>query len=135
LNKYDVTLDVVQDEQATAQVVHVNEVAILGAIGNLIHNAAQVSTPQTAIELRCAYQQGKLMLSVTDRGPGIPQDQQGQIFTPFYTTKTHGTGLGLAVVNSVMNAHQGHVTVNSDHQGTCFTCFLPCVEQPTTVEK
>jgi two-component system sensor histidine kinase FlrB len=135
LNKYKVTLHIDLDEQAALREVHINEVAILGAIGNLIHNAAQVSQADADITLRCVYCDNQLALAVADNGPGIPLDQQRQIFTPFYTTKTHGTGLGLAVVKSVINAHQGHITLDSGHDGTCFTCYLPCAQQPSTVEK
>ena len=65
-------------------------------------------------------------MSVIDEGPGIPAPLRQKIFEPFYTTKTHGTGLGLAVVKSVVGAHKGQLGVtNLEGRGACFTLTLP----------
>ncbi|MGE4292417.1 MAG: ATP-binding protein [Desulfovibrio sp.] len=70
-----------------------------------------------------------LKLWVCDNGPGIPVDIVDKIFDPFFTTKgkTEGTGLGLAVVHGIAQAHRGGVRVSSvPWQRTCFEIYLPC---------
>ncbi len=65
-------------------------------------------------------------ISVADNGPGVDLSLAEKIFEPFYTTKSQGTGLGLAVVSSVANAHQGRVEVtNNKGGGACFSLLLP----------
>jgi signal transduction histidine kinase len=79
------------------------------------------------IEIARALKDGAVELSVTDNGPGIPEDRLEQIFDPFYTTKApgEGTGLGLAVSRSLMEAMGGDLTVASvPGQGACFTIRL-----------
>lgn len=69
-----------------------------------------------------------LRLSVTDTGAGIPQDIVDKIFDPFFTTKGEGegTGLGLAVVQGIVAAHRGAITVDSrPGEGTAFAVYLP----------
>jgi signal transduction histidine kinase len=70
-------------------------------------------------------------ISIIDSGCGIPQDEIAKIFEPFYSTKGQkGTGLGLAVVWGIMDAHEGKISVKSAvGKGTTFTVRLP-VEQP-----
>lgn len=103
-----------------------NLTALQGAILNLIHNASQIS-PQGSVLFVTAVRSGeRVAISVIDNGPGVPMALRQKIFEPFYTTKTHGTGLGLAVVKSVVNAHKGQLGVtNLEGQGACFTLTLP----------
>jgi len=68
-------------------------------------------------------------LDVGDSGGGIPPDQQAHIFEPLHTTKAEGTGLGLYIVQEVVAAHGGQVTVQSvAGQGSTFTITLPLAE-------
>jgi signal transduction histidine kinase len=63
---------------------------------------------------------------VTDDGPGIPADLQERIFTPFFSAREGGTGLGLALVQRMVQAHRGTVTVRSEvGHGTTFRVELP----------
>jgi PAS domain S-box-containing protein len=64
-------------------------------------------------------------ISVSDNGPGIPEEIRERIFEPFLTTKSHGTGLGLAITKRIVTAHQGNITVKSFPGGTIFQVFLP----------
>ena len=64
-------------------------------------------------------------ISVSDNGPGIPQDIRDHIFEPFITTRKQGTGLGLAITKQIVNAHKGSIRVDSFPGGTVFTVQLP----------
>lgn len=67
-------------------------------------------------------------ISIKDSGPGIPQDAQDKLFTPFFTTKPKGkgTGLGLAICKRIVDEHNGTIDVESGTgQGTCFTITIP----------
>lgn len=68
-------------------------------------------------------------ISVTDNGPGIPDEIRGRIFEPFVTTKSAGTGLGLAITKRIVTAHRGKIEVKSFPGGTVFTVTLPTIEE------
>jgi PAS domain S-box-containing protein len=68
-------------------------------------------------------------ISVSDTGPGIPDEIINRIFEPFYTTKENGTGLGLAIVKRIITAHRGVVNVTSMPGGTIFQIRLPTVSE------
>jgi two-component system sensor histidine kinase PilS (NtrC family) len=97
---------------------------------NLVANAGQAcrgaGRPGT-VRVACAPAPGGgATLSVEDDGPGIPPAELSRIFTPFFTTKAGGTGLGLAVVQRIADAHGGAVEVDSaPGQGARFTVRLP----------
>lgn len=106
-----------------------NITALQGALLNLIHNACQVNPAGGQIILRAAIHHQHLQITVSDQGPGIETAQIKRIFEPFYTTKTHGTGLGLAVVKSVANSHKGSLAVhNLPAGGACFVMCLPVLD-------
>lgn len=107
-----------------------NREALRGAIQNLINNALQACGEQARLGLSASLceQNGvkAVVISLSDNGPGIPKNLQEQIFEPFYTTRSRGTGLGLAVVKAVAHAHNGTMWVKSEPgQGTSFSLFLP----------
>jgi signal transduction histidine kinase len=67
-----------------------------------------------------------ILLTVSDDGCGIPQDRRDRLFRPYFTTKKHGTGLGLFVTRRIVEAHGGHVEVESEPgRGTTFRVLLP----------
>jgi two-component system sensor histidine kinase PilS (NtrC family) len=98
-------------------------------IWNLLANAAQAirgAGRGGRIGVTCSPQaDGGALLAVVDDGPGIPAAERGRIFTPFFTTKPKGTGLGLAVVQRIVDAHGGSVGVESRGGGARFTVRLP----------
>lgn len=70
-----------------------------------------------------------LKLSIADNGPGIPKHILARIFEPYFTTKAHGNGLGLAISHSIINKHGGCIVVESvEGKGTVFTIYLPAIE-------
>ena len=67
-------------------------------------------------------------ITLQDTGIGIPRTIVDKIFDPYFSTKQEGSGLGLAICHSIINKHEGHITVASTPgQGTCFTIYLPAV--------
>jgi two-component system, NtrC family, sensor histidine kinase HydH len=69
-------------------------------------------------------------IEVVDSGPGIPREQQEQIFNPFFTTKKTGLGLGLSMASKIMDDHKGWIRLISEPpDGACFRLFFPCQEQ------
>ena len=119
------TLNVVD----STAVVHGNQQALVGALLNLADNAIQAADEPPRLELSVLrLQPDRIALIFTDDGPGIPPEIQDRIFEPFFTTRHHGIGLGLAVVQSVVEAHKGAVDLDTTRfQGTSFTISLPCV--------
>jgi two-component system sensor histidine kinase PilS (NtrC family) len=104
-----------------------------GVLWNLLLNAAQAAPPRRAgaprgaVRVACApTPEGGAELSVEDDGPGIAPADRERLFTPFFTTKPEGTGLGLATVHRIVDAHGGTVAVaSSPGQGARFTVRLP----------
>jgi signal transduction histidine kinase len=72
-------------------------------------------------------------VSVTDRGSGIPPDRLEHVFTPFFTTKSHGMGLGLAVCRTIVSAHGGKLwATNNPNRGATFHIVLPRADAEKT---
>ena len=96
-------------------------------IANVIQNALQVCETKPAIEVWAgAINQHMMLIRVSDNGPGIPTDVIDQVFDPFFTTRAAGTGLGLAVLASVVQRHGGTVhAANRESGGAQFTILLP----------
>ena len=67
-------------------------------------------------------------LSVSDRGPGIPEDRLKEVFDPFFTSKAEGMGMGLSIARTIVEAHHGQIWArNRDHGGVSFRIRLPVV--------
>lgn len=97
---------------------------------NLLMNAAQSMESFGVITVRTASSDGRIEVSVSDTGCGIPAGKVERIFDPFYTTKEtgKGTGLGLSIVYDIVKKHNGEIRVESEPgKGTTFTVQLPVV--------
>jgi len=69
---------------------------------------------------------GEIVVSVRDSGPGFPEGMVEQLFEPFFSTKAEGTGMGLAISRSIIEAHDGTLSgENCDDGGACFMVRLP----------
>lgn len=68
---------------------------------------------------------GALEIAIADNGPGVPDANSSNVFEPFYTTKSGGAGIGLAVVSEIMNAHNGFTLLDSGSSGACFRLLFP----------
>ena len=120
--------ELVIDNAAPGAVVNGSHAALAGALLNLASNAVQSCGNDVRLRITVRTPQpGRLTLCISDNGPGIPATCIARIFEPFFTTRPDGTGLGLAVVRAVAEAHHGAVWVDSPPgQGACFGLRLPC---------
>ncbi|QHF04214.1 PAS domain-containing protein [Pseudomonas asturiensis] len=111
-----------------------NRDTLVGALLNLVENAVQASAGRTRLKVH-AYSRGNtLRLCFSDNGDGMDQAALSRIGEPFFTTKTTGTGLGLAVVTAVTRAHQGGVHYRSRiGRGTCAIVSLPLIPASSSV--
>ncbi len=93
---------------------------------NLVLNAIDVTERDGRIELSVTAQPGGVAVSVRDSGSGVAPEHVPKLFQPYFTTKTHGTGLGLFVTRKLVEEHGGSITFESSPgQGTVFHVFLP----------
>jgi signal transduction histidine kinase len=96
------------------------------ALWNLCLNAVQAMGNEGRLEIETQRAAHSVRIFVRDTGPGIPTRLRSQIFAPLYTTKSRGAGLGLTIVQRILEQHGGHITVKSKPgTGTCLTVVLP----------
>ncbi len=118
------------DNQVDTAVIDVNKNAIISSIHNLVTNAVQSTNHFVEINIHCTQPHDNyIQFDVEDNGDGIPEDIQDRLFEPFFTTRSQGTGLGLAVVDAVVRAHNGTLTFETEERkGTMFHIQLPVIE-------
>lgn len=105
--------------------------SVIGALTNLVDNGLQASGRGGHLEITLQRQADQLVISVCDNGPGIDSAAAEHLEEPFFTTKPQGTGLGLAVVRAVAEAHRGGFALTSRAEGGACAClWVPC-EQST----
>lgn len=96
------------------------------AIDNILKNALEASSGKGEVEVWAECREAAWQVAISDRGGGIPEDMLEKIFDPFVTTRTKGTGLGLAYSAQVVQAHGGRLYArNREEGGACFTIELP----------
>ncbi|MHB8603706.1 MAG: PAS domain-containing sensor histidine kinase [Thermoplasmatota archaeon] len=111
---------------------------ILQVILNLVFNAGEAMAPQLAesrgtgeLTVRTFDERERVVIEVSDTGPGIPEELGDRIFTPFFTTKPQGTGLGLSISYRIIENHGGRLTFTSaPGRGTTFRVELPAARLP-----
>jgi two-component system sensor histidine kinase KdpD len=108
------------------------------ALANLLLNAVNHTPAGTPLDVQAQLADGNLVLSVGDRGPGIPAEWLPRIFDKFFRAPgapTGGSGLGLTIVKGFVEAHGGTVTAdNRPGGGAIFAMRLPQLEKPPTIE-
>lgn len=100
---------------------------------NLAINAVEAmgSTPEGHVEFRIKEQDGFVDVEVSDNGPGMSEEVLKRVFEPFYTTKPKGTGLGLALVHKILEAHGASILINSSPNiGTKIKVSFPIEKAP-----
>jgi two-component system sensor histidine kinase PilS (NtrC family) len=103
------------------------------AVWNLLANAAEASPDSSRVRVVLQPDGDQAVLTVQDSGPGIPHELRDKIFEPFSTTKEFGTGLGLPLILSTVEAHNGTIEVQSGvDQGAVFVIRLPLGSRDVT---
>jgi len=93
---------------------------------NLFINAQQAMSKGGELMIRTDRQKNDAVIQINDTGTGIAPDKLPQIFNTYYSSRPHGSGLGLATAKKIIEAHNGTITVDSEPQkGTSFTIKLP----------
>ena len=102
-----------------------NSTALTAALTNLVNNAFE-SAPDVVVTLKAKLRGDRVEFTVRDNGPGIAPSIQSRVFEPFFSTRPAGTGLGLAVVKTVAEAHGGDLALHSEGgRGTRIDINLP----------
>jgi PAS domain S-box-containing protein len=110
--------------------VRVDRNQIKQAFFNIIRNAFQAMPDGGALRVTLSHSDHFLVIAFRDTGVGIKSSDLGRVFEPYFTTKTDGTGLGLMIVQRIVQDHGGQIEVASKpNEGTCFTLFLPLAER------
>jgi len=93
---------------------------------NVALNGVEAMGGRGRLSLEVERQDGQIMIAVADTGRGIPIEERGRVFEPFFSKKPGGTGLGLTIVRRIVAAHGGHIDIQSEPgSGTRFTIALP----------
>ena len=128
----------VSDYDPSLPPVEADEDRIKQVFINLVQNAIEASPKNKEIRIRTRIHkdyavsgEGRslILVEIMDQGPGISDDDQKKIFTPFFTTRKKGTGLGLAISLKVVEDHQGKIKVVSrPGQGTSVQVYIPVIQ-------
>jgi two-component system sensor histidine kinase DctS len=114
--------------------VKADELLIEHLLNNLLTNAqeaAQAHSDPAQLHVGLVVEDGWAKLSVSDNGPGVPEENQAHIFDAFYSSKDGGMGMGLPICRSIVEAHHGHIVVDRSPElgGARFTVSLPLAAQ------
>ncbi|WP_058519289.1 sensor histidine kinase [Legionella parisiensis] len=119
----DVTFNMNNRLISSESLIHAE--SLIGAVLNLVINSLQSDATEINLTLASMDDSG-IQISVEDNGKGMTEEVKNQAFSPFYTTKAQGNGLGLAVVYAVVKAHGGRLSLEStEGVGTQVNLFLP----------
>jgi two-component system nitrogen regulation sensor histidine kinase NtrY len=110
----------------------VDKILMKSAFLNIIKNAlaAMEEEHQGVLTIKTIYlaSDRKITIEISDTGKGIPDEHKEKIFIPYFSTKPKGDGLGLAIVNSIITAHNGHIMVTDNFpKGSKFIISIPVV--------
>ena len=127
-------IDLVADLEPALPAVLAGQVGMQQVLLNLIVNAMDAMRDQPAgrrrIQIQTSAAKGRVRMGVRDRGPGIPEKTMASIFRPFFTTKTQGLGLGLAISRTMVESHGGKLWAeNAPDGGAIFWIEFPAQEE------
>jgi two-component system NtrC family sensor kinase len=133
LEKNQVELTVLVDDSLPW--VQADPAQIRQVLFNLLRNAREAVAGGGHVWLRAQAQEGGVLVSVKDDGPGVPAERVAELFDPFFTTKDHGTGLGLAVTRQIVQAHGGRLEYHPRPEGGAhFEFWLPAASAAEAAE-
>lgn len=133
LQRYEPNVRIQHDISPDLPPIHVHPALIEQALFNVMENAAKFSPPEVPVLVQIRQIEGnKLRIDISDRGPGIPEDERRRIFDMFYSVERgdrgkQGTGLGLTIVQGIVGAHMGSVEAlpGLEGKGTTIRLTLP----------
>ncbi len=118
----------IQFEEHGALYLKINPELIEQTLINLMINAADATESKGKIKICLVNNRDHVCIEVHDNGPGVKEENRENLFRPYYTTKPHGTGLGLATVKTCAELHGGSVIVDSSYLGgALFKIVLPVI--------
>jgi signal transduction histidine kinase len=94
---------------------------------NLVGNSVEAVDREGKILVQTSRSDNDFLITVSDNGPGIPAEQQGMVFQPFFTTRDEGTGLGLAICKKLCEQNGASITVENNHSGGCIVTIKKSV--------
>jgi signal transduction histidine kinase len=94
-------------------------------IQNLVRNGIEAAPQGGRVDLRVHNGRSLVHIEIEDNGPGIPLDVLPRIYEPFYSTKEGGTGMGMAIVHSLVTMHGGTIAISTSDEGTTFDVTVP----------
>lgn len=121
-------VEVIKNFDKDIGAAQLDRLQIQQVVTNLILNAvdAMKGAPERRLTIATAKRDGEIEVSVEDTGPGIDEEAKKRLFEPFFTTKDEGTGIGLSISKSIIDAHQGALFVNDGNfKGCKFVFRLP----------
>ncbi len=121
-------VEIVRDYGPDVPVIQADPAQLQQVFINLLNNAAEAIEGPGTIAISTRSLNGQVEIRIADTGCGIPEENLGKLFTPFFTTKPpgKGTGLGLSIVYGIVKMHRGQIGVRSEvGKGTTFTITLP----------
>ena len=128
----EVTKKIFYSPEAENIQLNVPLIFVVQILFNLIVNAAQAMRTQSeraVLTINVTLQDATVLIDISDNGPGIPDDKQINLFKPFFTTKSQGTGLGLVLSRNLALKMGGNLEflVNDNQKGACFRVSLPAI--------
>ncbi|MCK5235722.1 MAG: response regulator [Deltaproteobacteria bacterium] len=127
----DKQIDIIVDTPEDEVIIDANRANLLTALTNIIQNSIDAITDKGTVIIMTTTQNKTITLKIKDNGKGMDHDALMHVFHPFYTSKTKGAGLGLAISNRIIQDHGGKITVKSTpDEGTTFTITLKSREVP-----
>ena len=115
--------------------VHVDRIKLRQAIRNLVANAIEAQPEGGRVRVSVEARQDEFLVHVHDAGPGVPADLARRVAEPFFTTRAEGTGLGLALVHSIVRLHGGALELSPSPSlcgGAHFVLRLPRIAEKRT---
>ncbi len=130
-------VEVVTAIDALDAVISATAEDVLVILDKLITNAIEFAPEGSAVQVTLSQSEKEIVISVADRGPGIPQEMRARIFYPFFTTKSsRGAGLGLAIVYGIVSRLGGKISVLSEPgSGSLFRLTFGRTEAPSDISE
>lgn len=119
-NNFKLNVKIKEDDYILADKDQIKQVMV-----NLIANAMNAMEHDGTVTIEYEQKDNKRSIMISDTGPGIPLEVMPNLFKPFFTTSSSGTGLGLPICRKILNNHNGDLTVYNSKNGAVFTITLP----------